>query len=177
VQHADVKSLTTSIITGDAVAQKFATAATQPRRQRFAVRTVIAVVAILCIATISAPCNATMRAGLLIEVVLHSHFTQTADMKCVGWGIYDGINDRADLLVHFGDAADVANKAGGGVDPSGQSCSLFYGLQVPLVDTYQLQFLQSDTFKLGKLYGPYSSSLLVDPKAPAGTRQLFADLP
>lgn len=118
-----------------------------------------------------------MQAGLMIEVVLHSHFTQTSDMKCVGWGMYDGINDRADLLVHFGAAEDVANKVGGGVDPSGQSCSLFYGLQAPLVDSYELQFLQSDTFKLSKLYGPYSSSLLVDSKMPPGTRQLFADLP
>jgi hypothetical protein len=91
--------------------------------------------------------------------------------------MYEGINDRADLLVKFGDAADVANKAGSGVDPSGQSCSIFYGLQAPLVDSYQLQFTQLEPFWLSKLYGPYSSSLLVDSQAPAGTRQLFADLP
>jgi hypothetical protein len=58
----------------------------QPKKQRFAVTTMIAVLAILCIALTSAPCNATMQAGLVIAVTLHSHFTQTADyeMRWVG---------------------------------------------------------------------------------------------
>jgi hypothetical protein len=120
---------------------------------------------------------ATPPARMIIEVTLYSHFTQSSDMKCVGWGPYEGINDQADLLVSFGNASDVANNAGGGIDPTGRSCSLFYGIQVPLVDAYQLQFMQSEPFLLSSRFGPYTSSLLLDEQAPAGTRQLFADLP
>jgi hypothetical protein len=117
-----------------------------------------------------------LRAGLVIEVVLHSHFTQTSEMKCVGWGPYAEINDGSDLLVYFGEAAaDVANKVGGGMNPDEKSCALFYGMQAPLVEDYYLQFISPQT-DLSKKYGPFRSALLIDSSVPRGTRQLIADL-
>lgn len=98
-------------------------------------------------------------------------------MKCAGFGIYEGINDQAQLLVWFGSsAADVAVPVGAGMNDDGKSCAMFYAIQLPVVDQYELQFLATP-WKLSRKFGFYSSSLLVDSRTPAGTRQLFADLP